>query len=178
MITPSQDLNPAYGYLFWLNGSESYIQPGLGISFDGSIIPSAPEDLFAGMGKNDQRMYIVPSMDLVVIRLGNAADESALALSEFDNELWSQLKKVMSNPVSSLVHKSPEIFVFPNPAKERISIISTGVPERISIYNILGEKMQETGNTRTVDISSLPQGIYFIHLRYGKIFNVLSFLKW
>lgn len=177
MITKSQDLNPAYGYLFWLNGSERYVQPGLPISFNGSIIPDAPTDLFAGMGKNDQRMYIVPSLDLVVIRMGNAADDSFLALSGFDNELWIHLNKVLSNPTTSPHDKYPETFVFPNPAYDHIFINTNNIPERIIIYDISGKKMMELKNTRKVDISPLPRGVYLLHFSTVKDFTVLPFLK-
>ncbi len=177
MISPSQELNPAYGYLFWLNDSQSYIQPGIPISFSGNIIPDAPADLYAGMGKNDQRMYIVPSLDLVVIRMGNPADESLFALSGFDNDLWSKLNKVMSKPSASRIQTSPETIIFPNPASDQIFINSTIAPENITIFSFLGKKMLETKNTHAVDINSLPPGGYFLHVSSGKSFKLLPFVK-
>ena len=97
MISQSQDLNPSYGYLWWLNGQDAFKQPGLDIVFNGSIVPGAPDDMFAGLGKNDQKLYVVPSKDLVVVRMGNAADEDMFALSGFDDELWQYLTKVMKS---------------------------------------------------------------------------------
>jgi hypothetical protein len=47
------------------------------------------------LGKNDQKIYIVPSLNMVVIRMGEEAGNSSLALSSFDNELWGKLKLVM-----------------------------------------------------------------------------------
>ena len=41
--------------------------------------------------KNDQKLYIVPSQNLVVIRMGEDAGESLLGPSSFDNELWGIL---------------------------------------------------------------------------------------
>ena len=55
--TPSQDLNPAYGYGWWTNAFDTYA-PGL------------PADLFALAGFAGNRCYIVPSLDLVVARVG------------------------------------------------------------------------------------------------------------
>jgi CubicO group peptidase (beta-lactamase class C family) len=55
----SQNLNRSYGYTFWVNT-------------DGTQWPSAPKDAFAFMGYAANRCYIVPSLDLVVVRLGYA----------------------------------------------------------------------------------------------------------
>jgi CubicO group peptidase (beta-lactamase class C family) len=53
----SQNLNPNYGYTFWVNTS-------------GGQWPKAPKDAFAFKGYASNRCYIVPSQDLVVVRLG------------------------------------------------------------------------------------------------------------
>lgn len=43
------------------------------------------------LGKNDQKIYIIPSKKMVVIRMGDAADIVNLALSDFDNVLWEKI---------------------------------------------------------------------------------------
>jgi CubicO group peptidase (beta-lactamase class C family) len=53
----SQSLNPSYGYTFWVNT-------------DGKLWPGVPMDAFAFMGYATNRCYVVPSLDLVVVRLG------------------------------------------------------------------------------------------------------------
>lgn len=88
----SQALNPSYGYLTWLNGKASYRLPTLQASFPGPLVPSAPSDMYSALGKNDQKIYVVPSQGLVVIRMGDAAGNVQLAVSSFDNELWGKLK--------------------------------------------------------------------------------------
>lgn len=91
MKNTSQNLNKSYGYLWWLNGKSSFRGPGLQIEFDGPLIPNAPSDLYAGLGKNDQKLYIVPSQKLVVVRMGEDAGENSLGPSSFDNQLWEKL---------------------------------------------------------------------------------------
>ena len=54
---PSQALNPAYGLGWWTNARDAYI-------------PSLPKDLFALAGFAGNRCYVVPSLDLVVARVG------------------------------------------------------------------------------------------------------------
>jgi hypothetical protein len=58
--------------------------------------PSAPDDMFMALGKNDQKIYVVPSKKTVVIRMGNAANESVAAFSEFDNVLWQKINALMN----------------------------------------------------------------------------------
>ncbi len=89
--TTSQTINLSYGYLWWLNGKSSYRLPQSQFQFSGSIIPSAPSDMYAALGKNDQKIYVVPSKKMVVIRMGDAADAVNMALSDFDDVLWQKI---------------------------------------------------------------------------------------
>jgi CubicO group peptidase (beta-lactamase class C family) len=89
--------NGAYGLLWWLNGSNGYRLPGpyLLPTQPGMLVPSAPSDLIAALGKGDKKIYVVPSLDLVVVRHGAEADVdggSPLALSAFDEQLWQRLR--------------------------------------------------------------------------------------
>jgi CubicO group peptidase (beta-lactamase class C family) len=65
----SQTMNPSYGYTFWVNT-------------DGRLWPTAPRDAFAFRGFTASRCYVIPSLDLVVVRLGyspqNWGEESLL----------------------------------------------------------------------------------------------------
>ena len=89
--TTSQTINLGYGYLCWLNGKTSYHLPQSQLTIPGSIIPTAPNDMFMALGKNDQKIYVVPSKKMVVIRMGDAADNVNLALSDFDKTLWEKI---------------------------------------------------------------------------------------
>jgi len=44
------------------------------------------------LGKDDKKIYVVPSLNLVVVRLGDAAGTPTLGPSSFDNEFWGKLK--------------------------------------------------------------------------------------
>jgi CubicO group peptidase (beta-lactamase class C family) len=89
--TTSQDINQAYGYLWWLNGKSTYHLPQSQFEFNGTLIPTAPSDMFAALGKNDQKIYVIPSKKMVIIRMGDAADGSNMALSDFDEVLWQKI---------------------------------------------------------------------------------------
>jgi len=90
----SQSINESYGYLWWLNGKNSFHLPQSQLEFPGSIIPSGPADMFMALGKNDQKIYVVPSKKMVVIRMGEAADAEPMALSDFDNVLWQKINEL------------------------------------------------------------------------------------
>ncbi len=56
---------PAYGGLFWLNPADE--------TGRGSRIPTLPADAYNAAGAGDQRTYIVPSRDLVIVVMSHRA---------------------------------------------------------------------------------------------------------
>ena len=96
MSTTSQNLYLSYGYLTWLNGKSSFMAPGLQTVFPTSITPNAPSDMYAAMGKNGQLINIVPSQNLVVIRMGDVPDNSLVPFL-FQDEIWEMLNQVIVN---------------------------------------------------------------------------------
>ncbi|MEE9361308.1 MAG: serine hydrolase [Cellulophaga sp.] len=96
MTSNTQTHNEAYGYLWWLNGKDSYRIPSSENLFTGKIIPSAPNDLIAGLGKNDQKIYVIPSKGLVIVRFGDNAGEELLGLSSFDEMLWQKINALIT----------------------------------------------------------------------------------
>lgn len=96
-ISTSQTLNPSYGYLWWLNGKSTFMVPGEQTVYNGFLVPNAPADMFSAMGANDQRIYVVPSKKMVIVRMGNAANPGNpnFAVSGFDNDLWAKINAVI-----------------------------------------------------------------------------------
>ena len=97
-VASSQTINPSYGYLWWLNGKTNYMIPGGQTVYPGSLVPNAPDDMYAAMGAEDQRIYVIPSKKMIVVRMGNSANPSSpsFALSGFDNELWGKINDVIN----------------------------------------------------------------------------------
>ena len=97
MSNTSQNMNPAYGYLTWLNGKSSYILPAPGqFSINAAITPNGPMDMYAAMGKDGQLINVVPSKQLVVIRVGDAPDNTLVPIA-FQNDLWVKLNEISPN---------------------------------------------------------------------------------
>lgn len=69
---PSQTMNPTYGYLWWNNTTGRW--------------PGVPQDAFASLGKSDNSMLLVPSLDLVVIR--QVGDDAVPNRKLNIGELW------------------------------------------------------------------------------------------
>jgi len=94
MTNTSQDLNPAYGYLWWLNGKNKLIAPGFAITINSKLAPDAPDDLILAAGKNGQFLGIVPSLNLVVVRMGEAPDDASVPIL-FHNQMWLKLNPII-----------------------------------------------------------------------------------
>lgn len=94
--TTSQNINLAYGYLWWLNGKTSFHLPQSQYQFPGNLIVTAPAAMYCALGKDDQKIYVVPRKKLVIIRMGEAADGSNAALSDFDEVLWEKINAVIN----------------------------------------------------------------------------------
>ena len=159
LTRPSQQLNPAYGYLWWLNGQTSFKLPGLQVDIPGPIMPDAPPDAFNALGKNNQILSISPSMDIVLVRMGENPDSLLggpdVATTQA-NELWRLLRAAMvpshvSDHVYDLVLQGRTITAHP-----------TGI-ECYVISSVTGEHMASgRGNATTVELPELPLGLYFI----------------
>ncbi|MDI1354369.1 MAG: serine hydrolase [bacterium] len=165
MISPSQTINPAYGLLWWLNGKSTYMVPGAQLVFNGAIIPSAPGDMFAALGKNDQKIYVVPSQKLVVIRQGNSAEGMSFALSNFDTRLWEYITKLNCLSVSMSKEAMEEgVLLYPNPATDVLCLKTSYTIQSVNITDCLGQKVQAEIKNGKIDVSTLTQGVYFLKI--------------
>lgn len=81
--------NPAYGRLWWLNGGAFAIREATGRK-DGALVQAAPADMVGAFGAFHRRLYVVPSLKLVVVRTGTAARDT-----DFDEQLWLRLMDVL-----------------------------------------------------------------------------------
>ncbi len=75
-LTTASAVAPAYGLTVWLNATvspDSDFVSHAPLTVDGpnhAIYDSGPDDLFMAAGAANQRLYIVPSRELVVLRFG------------------------------------------------------------------------------------------------------------
>lgn len=94
MVNTSQQLNKSYGYLWWLNGKESFMIPETQLVFKGSVSPAGPPDMISGIGKNGQYVCIIPSKNMVLVRMG-ANPESVQVPFLFLDDIWEKLNTII-----------------------------------------------------------------------------------
>ncbi len=168
MVNTSQNLNLAYGYLWWLNGKASGMAPGFQIVFPGTLMSNAPTDMYAALGKNDQKIYVVPSTNMVVVRQGNTAGGFSLAASAFDNVLWDYINKLNCSVTSVSEHEPTMHIVYPNPVSTLLTIENNDrLIDHVSVYDIYGKTVynsvkQET--TVSIDFTGFEKGIYIVEI--------------
>lgn len=183
MTNTSQNLNKSYGYLTWLNGKGSFMLPTTQVVSPTNLVPSAPADMYCALGKNDQKIYVVPSQNLVVIRMGEKAGNTSLnALSNFDNELWQRLVALncLGVPTTEVVDNQ-EFTIYPNPTSDVLSLNFKTQPSDFTaqIIDPNGRVLKTFQNEKTVSIGDLPKGFYALKVVYteGSLERVKTFVK-
>ena len=159
MLNTSQDLNPSYGYLWWLNGKSSFMIPGLQLVFPGPLMPNAPPDAVNALGKNNQILSVVPSEGLVVVRMGDAAGEDgSLVPTVFPNNMWASLRKVICNTTSVSESTASNSESTAN-SEQRVMLEGS-----VDVYDVNGTLLMRSVNVADVNTSSLTPGVYVLHV--------------
>jgi CubicO group peptidase (beta-lactamase class C family) len=167
MVNTSQNINLSYGYLWWLNGKASHMLPTVQFVFNGSMVPAAPNDMFAALGKNDQKIYVIPSQKLVVVRMGNAAGNVQLAASSFDNELWTRISRLscLSQSVDDKASYDG-LHIFGNPAGNTLrgSSLESGKLEVFDATGRLLMREQIPAGNWAFDTHRWPKGLVYVRV--------------
>ena len=75
-VTPTNSSNGGYGAQFWLNTGGKY--------------PNVPRDLYSCNGYQGQRIFIIPSKDIVIVRMG-LTEPPAFDFDDFLREILSAI---------------------------------------------------------------------------------------
>ena len=172
MLESSQPANPAYGYLWWLNGKSFYQLPGFQVDLPGSLVPEAPADMVAALGRDDQKIYVVPSHNLVVVRMGESAGGISPSASSFDNQLWQRLNGLwLTTSLSGDLASASALRAFPNPASTYIQMQLPEPEGMIELWDELGRLVRQQAITDAnpkLSILDLPRGWYVLRWYNGK----------
>jgi CubicO group peptidase (beta-lactamase class C family) len=182
MISTSQNLNKAYGYLWWLNGTSTYMLPGTQNVFNGPAMPDAPDDMVAALGKNGQILNVSSSTGFTVVRMGNLPTQNVFVPNVYNNQIWQYINDLScGNTGISYVSENPKIVVSPNPTDNILSVVSTyffSTAVEVTIYNSLGNVvLKNTHLQENIDVSKLPSGVYTIVFSEGGKSAVTRFVK-
>lgn len=181
MIAQSQEFNEAYGYLWWLNGTNTYMAPGSSIVWAGELIPSAPDEMYAALGKDDQKIYVVPSEGLVIVRQGESAGQILAGPSSFDESLWQMINALVCDPDGLVEHATRTISFYPNPASDQITLEDISMGDNWFIQDLYGRHVKSGICKETyyaIDISDMSAGQYILHVRSQDEEGIGMFLKW
>ena len=131
---------------------------------------NAPSDMYCALGKNDQKIYVVPSTNMVVVRQGNTAGGFNLAASAFDNVLWDYINKLDCS-VTNIYENTPLHYkLYPNPVTDVLSIENASLNiSKIRVYDILGNIIYEDSQSiKTpsihLDFSLFSKALYFVEI--------------
>lgn len=174
MTTTSQQLNKSYGYLWWLNGKSSFMLPQTQLVFPGPLNPDAPSDMFAAMGKNGQMLNIVPGMNLVFVRMGEAPGTNDEMPIVFNNEIWRKLNVIIgiTSIQSTAIPQSTRGSLHCGKNIIRLNTVSGSDSRHFTIVTVAGEKMLEgrlEAGATSIDISPLSRGLYCVSVSSGGI---------
>jgi hypothetical protein len=150
--------------------------PGTSFVFQGEIVPNAPADMYAALGKNDQKIYVVPSENMVVVRMGNTAGLSLFAVSNFDNELWARISNLECTTGITEQAANNKATIYPNPATNSLTIsfnkpLAKSFVLELYSYSgelIYGEVLVEGSTNYQLNIGTQPSGIYIYKVQTEK----------
>lgn len=170
MINTSQSLNQGYGYLWWLNGKPSFLVPGLQVTIPGSIMPNAPNDMYSALGKNGQFLNVVPSQNLVLIRMG---DEPTAALVPFlmNDKIWEYMNDLVCDNLGvSDFNLENSVEIFPNPSQDNITIKTNFIGGEYQILDATGRVLKQgaiSSQNTSISMSTFSAGFYFVRINHA-----------
>lgn len=180
MVNSSQNINNSYGYLWWLNGKSSFMLPESQFVFPGYLMADSPSDLIAALGKNGQCLNVVPSLNVVVIRMGDSPGSTILDVSNFfNNDIWKRLNDVfcITTTTSSKI-KQNELVFYPNPAMEEIQFEIPFIDNyTLTIYNLQGQLVISQSNKNKILLHDIMKGLYIIKLEHAGRNYISKFIK-
>ena len=166
MTTPSQSIYQAYGYLWWLNGQPSYRLPRSQFTFPGSMVPAGPADCIMAIGKNGQVVCVVPSQNLVWVRMGDTPGTALVPQLPVDT-IWQKINQLVCTPLSTTAPPTAHhLTVFPNPSHGQVVVQSSTAIDHLVVYNGLGQLVAhhraKGAKVVELDLQHHPKGNYSI----------------
>ena len=76
-----------YGFNWWVNG----VQPN-----GNRLWPNAPASTYAASGYNNNKMFVIPEWDMVVVRLGLDANDVVIT-----DAIWNEFLRILGDSVEN-----------------------------------------------------------------------------
>lgn len=89
-----------------------------------NVFPNVPDCTFIGAGAGHQLLIVIPSLDLVVVRMGEAMQQGKYTEEGF----WNAVKDLLCDPLTDMLqHQSPY------PPSDKVRSVAFAPPEKIRI---------------------------------------------
>ena len=132
-------------------------------------------NLNAANGNNNNLIFFsaINNSSLTCIQV----DDVAYSTTNWTNIDTSASFSTNCAALSSIDFEKEKISIYPNPTKSTLNIKTATAIANISVYSLLGKQVIKT-NSKTVDVSSLSEGVYLIKIidLYGNQ-HVKRFIK-
>ena len=173
MTSPSQGLNPAYGYLWYANGTDRHRLPAAPDTlFAGPFLPSAPPQAYAAIGKDAQVVAVDPARREVWVRMGaDPGGGGGLAQAAFPDSVFAALAAARRGAPTQLRSPGPTpatAAAWPNPSGGfvRLATPAGDRVRRATAYTAAGARVGEVavGVGGEADVRGLAPGSYVLAL--------------
>lgn len=133
-------------------------------------------------------LYLPASPDEEILEGGVPANEAEGVEAAGNNDGYS-IYRLGSGKYSFTIRKGAgiptvndatpiNVRVYPNPASDVVNIISESEITGVTVYDLSGgTALSSTGDHSTIDISSLPKGIYLMHISTPETVKVTKLVK-
>jgi CubicO group peptidase (beta-lactamase class C family) len=176
MTHTSQPINEGYGYLTWLNNTETFMFPESQFVFPGNYAPNGPMEMFSAIGRDGQYICVVPSENLVWIRMGENPDGLDVPILMID-EIWELINALPCDPNAVSENATAKIDVSPNPAVTDWTITCSSPIQQWKLHDMQGRLMDSNDANGAqqclIHAGQLPSGNYLatLTLRDGRVIN-------
>ena len=167
MTHTSQPINEGYGYLTWLNNTETFMFPESQFVFPGNYSPNGPTEMFSAIGRDGQYICVVPSENLVWIRMGENPDELSVPILMID-EIWELINALPCDPNVIGEVSTVEIDLLPNPSSTDWMLTCSSPIQKWTLHDMQGRLMDSNdvngASQCGIQACQLPQGNYLATL--------------
>jgi hypothetical protein len=125
--------------------------------------------MFVAMGRDGQFLNVIPSQQMVMIRMGEAPDNLPVPLLLNDN-IWKYVNELQctTTATENEFYKETVVQIFPNPASDMIVIASEQSIEKVEILNIHGQILKAATSSSkeiSIPIGEMQKGIYIVQAK-------------
>lgn len=177
MTHQSQPLNEGYGYLTWLNNTQNFMLPESQFVFPNNYAPNAPMEMFAAIGRDGQFISVVPSQNLVWIRMGENPEDLNVPILMID-DIWEYINALPCEPSGVDLNVNTSVYIRPNPTTTQWSISMQEPIRKWVLFDTRGREVasDDSGGASafSVNAEELAPGVYVaqVESRSGNVTSI------